>query len=90
MIKAEGKKGGKRLVVVFDDGKYTFNGKEDKGLEMELIALLKTEIPTFGTYCSTNADDETNIIGKLREHFFDGYADVTSDFKPEWADGEVY
>lgn len=92
MIKAEGIKDNEKLVVVYEDGKYTFNGKEDKLLEGELKTVLRMDIPVLGTYCSTDPEDELNIIGKLQEHFFDAYAVVTSDkeIKPDWNKGEVY
>lgn len=92
MIKAKGKKDGKNLSVEYNNGKFTFNGKADDILNAELDILLKSGLPIFGTYISDDTQDEINIVGKLREYFFDNEADVKSD--PEiigdWEKGVVY
>jgi len=92
MIKSEGVKDKKKMVVEYDNGKFTFNGKEDNIYEPEINILLKTDLPMFGTYCSIDPEDELNIVGKLQNYFFDKQAKVTSDHDiiGDWEKDVVY
>ena len=92
MIKAEGIKDRHKMTVIYEDGKYTFNGKENEIYKAQMDVLLSSELPIFGTYISTDPSEELNIVGKLATYFFDKYTYVTSDhdIQGEWEKGEVY
>ena len=92
MIKADAKKNGKNLIVEYENGKFTFNGKEDESLETELRILLKAKLPIFGTYIAKDAMEELNIIGTLGEYFFDKGTIVESDPEiiGEWEKGVIF
>ena len=92
MIKAQGKKNNRKLVVEYNNGAFLFNGKSDDGNMLELDVLLKTNLPIFGTYYSNDPKDDLNIIGKLGEYFFDNQVDVESDpeIVGEWEKGMVF
>lgn len=80
------------MTVVYNDGKYTFNGRDNDIYMAQIAVLLKADLPIYGTYYSSDPNDELNIVGKLAEYFFDTHADVTSDhdIQGDWEKGEVY
>ena len=92
MIRAEGKKKGKKVVVEYENDIFTFNGKQNDLYMAELNVMLDAKLTLFGTYHAENSFDELNIAGVLREYFFDEWAKVECD--PEldvgWTKGEVY
>lgn len=91
-IRARGKKNKKDLSVVYVDGEYFFNGDDNEAYLGELKMLLKEGLPVFGTYISRDPEDNLNIIGILREYFFDKEVEVKSDpeIHPDWEEGTVY
>lgn len=78
-IEATGKKNGKSLIIVVEDGKFTFNGKEDSLLKRILDADLKL-CPVFaGTYIPEDAYEDVNILNVLENYFFDGIAKIKAE-----------
>lgn len=76
MIKAEGKYGGRKLVVVADENKITFNGVEDKEFSRLLQEELKERHPMGGTFFP-EVNSRLNLVNTLANHFFDTLVDVS-------------
>ena len=69
MFRAVGVKKGKELVVEYNNGKVTFNGKEDYFLEKEFFALLET-CPGLENYTPEDPRDPVNVYGALEVFFY--------------------
>ena len=92
MITAKGLKNGEKLTVKYDGNMFLFNGKENDAMLLELESQLKLKPAIFGTYHAEDSYEKLNIIGVLRERFFDGWPEIVSDeeFDSEWEEGVVY
>lgn len=70
MIKAEGIKDGKTMIVEYNRGEFRYDGIEGSyDLEMEI--MLDAKHPVGGTYVPTSKYDPLNIINVLGNYFFD-------------------
>lgn len=93
MILAKGIKNDKEMTVEYRPDRVLFNGHANKMYEEELSELLESRPSIFGTYYAGAPYEDLNIIGVLREYFFDNPALVTSDEEisvPDWEEGRVY
>lgn len=70
MIKANGIKDGKKMAVLYDNGKYAFNGKKNRLYEAEIEFEIEERHSIGGTFYP-EINDPLNRINVLREHFFD-------------------
>ena len=71
MIKAEGKRYGKKIKVVYEDGHFLFNGEKNKVYEDVVRYEMSVRHPIAGTYFAEKEDDALNIAEVLRAWFFD-------------------
>lgn len=92
MIKAKGVRNGKPMEVIYKDGEFTFNGKFNSALEMEMGFELLQCHPVGGTYYPQESD-LLNIYNTMQNHFFDYNAEMETDEdipQIEGEDGVVY
>ena len=92
MIKAKGVRNGKQLEVVYDNGKFTYNGKRDFRLDKDMEYELSLCHAMGGTYFPKR-NEMRNIYNVMQNHFFDYNADVETDeeIEPlEHEEGRIY
>lgn len=93
MIIAKGLKNGKKISVKYENETFLFDGRQNKILLIQLEAELKRLPIVFGTYCANNPYEILNIIGVLREHFFDDIdveIETDEEITEKWESGVVY
>lgn len=94
MITATGKVDGKLVKVVYDDGRFTFNGEIDEFYRDLMQIRLEHRYPIGGTYYTDDPMDVLNIMNVLRYHFFDRSTeiDIQDETIPEmpYEEGVIY
>lgn len=92
-ITATGKKDGKTVKLVYEDGEFTFNGKHKTIYEQEIEWHRKVRHPVGGVYFPPN-DSPLNLINVIENYFFDcnAIAEVSGvDIEPvEYVYGRTY
>jgi hypothetical protein len=74
-ITATGKKNGKTVKLVYEDGEFTFNGEHNILYEMEIESHKQAGHPVGGTYYPQK-DSPLNLINVIESYFFDRNAVV--------------
>lgn len=93
MIKARGIKDGKKVEVIYNNKRFTFNGKESDEYESLIGMELRMFHPIGGTYFAEDEYEPLNIAEVLRCYFFDKPTlDIESDEEQmlEAEEGVVY
>ena len=69
-ITATGQRDGRTVVLVYDDGEFTFNGEYNTIYEHEIEWHRKQRYPVGGTYYPPVKSD-LNLINVIENYFFD-------------------